>query len=207
MTRGQKLDSWETLAAGLAFGLLTHASPVAAAVLLLAVLAALFRANAEAVTGSDLAPLAALGLVACAAMIGGPHATICAALVWRTGVELRARRGATQEALIAAGVHLWAAPAAALLHRFDAPPILVIAALCIAGVAWTDWIIRRLADWRLDAPTPDTSRSFIGAQAAVLLPLLLFPAPQTCLAAVVAMGAARALTWPAPLGLRYVAAR
>ncbi len=207
MVGGQRLDNWETLAAGLAVGLLAHAAPAVAAVLLIVVLGGLFGAHADAATDGGLAPLLALGMVACAAMIGGPPATIIAALIWRVSVELHARRGAAQDAPIAANMHLWSAPIAALLYRLDAPALLVAAALCLAGVAWVDWLIRRLADWRLDAPATDAACSFAGAQAAVLLPLIIFPAPQTCLAALVAIGAARALRWgPAP-ALRYATAR
>lgn len=207
MAGGQRLDNWETLAVGLAVGLLAHAAPVAAAVLLTAVLAGLFRAQSDTAVDAGIAPLASLALVACAAMIGGPQATIIAALIWRTGVELHGRGSVVSDAPVAANVHLWAAPVAALLYRVEAPALLVAAALCIAGVAWTDWLIRRLADWRLDAPAADAARAFFGAQAATLLPLIIFPAPQTCLAALVAMGAARALKWrPAPV-LRYATAR
>ena len=207
MAGGQKLDDWETLAAGLAVGLLAHAAPVMAAIVLLGVLAGLFRAHADTATEADLAPLAALGLVAFAAMIGGPGATIGAALIWRAGAELHARNGALGEAPIAASVHLWSAPAAALLYRLDAPQIVVIAALCVAGVAWTDWLVRRLADWRLDAPSSDATPTFLGAQAAVLAPIIIFPAPQTCLAALVAIGAARAVTWRTSPALRHATAR
>ena len=41
-------------------------------------------------------------------------------------------------------------------------------------------------------------RDVLGAQGAVLGPLLLFPTPQDGLAAFVAMRLARALAWPAP---------
>lgn len=207
MVGGQRLGNWETLAVGLAVGLLAHAAPVAAAALLMAVLAFLFRAQSDTAVDAGLAPLASLGLVACAAMIGGPQATIIAALIWRTGVELHARGSVARDAPVAAHVHLWAAPAVALLYKVEAPALLVVAALCIAGVAWTDWLIRRLADWRLDAPAAEAARTFFGAQAAILLPLIIFPAPQTCLAALVAMGAARALHWRPAVTLRYATAR
>jgi hypothetical protein len=207
MPAAQKLDNWETLATGLAMGLLAHAAPVVAAAMLAVALARLFRADAHTDKPENLAPLAALGGVACAAMIGGAHATIAAALVWRTGVEVLARRGDLRTTDLAANVHLFSAPAAALLYRLGAPDLLVIAALCFAGVAWADWLIRHLADWRLDAADGGGARMFVVAQVATLAPLLIFPSPQTCLAALVAMGAARAITWQAPVVGGYAAAR
>lgn len=207
MSRGLQLDGRAVLAAGLAVGLLAHAAPVAAAAFLVVVLTFAFRSRGDATADGDIAPLAALALVAGAAMIGGPSATIAAALVWRTTVELQARRDASREAPVIAGMHIVSAPAAVLLHRLDAPLLLVVAALCVAGVAWADWLIRRLADWRLDAPAADGARAFVVAQAAVLAPLVIFPAPQTCLAAFVAMGAARAMAWRATTDGRYATAR
>ena len=207
MFRGQFLGGWATLAAGLAVGALAHVAPGLAVALLLAVLAGVFRIYAASATSDDLAPLMALALVACAALIGGPQATIGAALVWRTAVELHIRGSAARVTSIPSCVHLWSAPAAALLHRLDAPQIFVVAAVCVAGVAWTDWLIRRLAEWRLDTPAENATRSFVGAQAALLAPLLVFPAPQTCLAALVAMGAARAINWRALPTVGYATAR
>ena len=192
MRRGHSLDGWETLVAGLASGLLAHIAPALAAAGLLAVMIRLFFAQDSDARANELAPLAALVGIALVAMIGGAAATIGATLVWRVGVELAARRGGGNAALLD-----WAAPAAVLLHVFHAPSLLVVFAACIAGVLWADWIIRRLAEWRLDTPMAGAG-AFLGAQGAVLAPLLLVPTPQDGLAALVAMRLARALTWPAP---------
>ena len=199
MRRGHSLDGWETLFVGLAGGLLAHIAPALAAASLLAVMVRLFFANDSDPQAHDLAPLAALGAIALVSMIGGAAATIGATLVWRVGVELATRGGSANTRLLG-----WAAPAVVLLHVFDAPSLLVVIAACVAGVLGADWIIRRLADWRLDAPM--TAGAFLGAQGAVLAPLLLFPAPQDALAGFVAMRLARALTWPAPES-RYATAR
>ena len=192
MRRGHSLDGWETLAAGLAVGLLAHVAPALAAAGLLAVMIRLFFANEADAQAHDFAPLAALCAIALISMIGGPQATIGATLVWRVGVELATRRGCEKTLLPELAV-----PTVVLLHVFDAPSLLVVIATCIAGVLWADWIIRRLAEWRLDAPMAGAG-AFLGAQGAVLAPLLLFPTPQDGLAAFVAMRVARALTWPAP---------
>ena len=191
MRRGHSLDGWETLFVGLAGGLLAHVAPALAAAGLLAVMIRLFFAHENDAQAHDLAPLAALGAIALVSMIWGATATIGATLVWRVGVELTTRRGSGNAAPLE-----WAAPAVVLLRMFDAPSLLVVIAACVAGVVWTDWIIRRLAEWRLDAPM--TAGAFLGAQGAVLAPLLLFPTPQDGLAAFVAMRLASALAWPAP---------
>lgn len=200
MRRGHSLDSWETVAAGLAAGLLAHVAPAPAAALILAALARqFFVADADTSPAHDLRPLAALGFIALVSLFGGAAATLWATLVWRVGVELAARRGGAAWPLD------WAAPAVAMLHLTDAPPLFVVATACVAGVLWADWIIRRLAEWRLDAPLSGVS-AFLGSQGATLAPLLLFPAPQDALAALVAMRLARALAWPATQPL-YATAR
>ena len=83
----------------------------------------------------------------------------------------------------------------------------MVGALCVALVAWMDWSVRRLADWRLDSFGARQAQDFLGAQVVVMAPLLLFPAPQTCLVAFIAMRVARVMRWPAIDDLRYVAAR
>ena len=191
MRRGHSLDGWETLFVGLAGGLLAHVAPALAAAALLAVMIRLFFANENDAQAHDLAPLAALGAIALLSMIWGAAATVGATLVWRVGVELVARRGSANALPLD-----WAAPVLVLLRIFDAPSLLVVIAACIAGLLWADWIIRRLADWRLDAPMAGAG-AFLGAQGATLAPLLLFPTPQDALAAFVAMRLARALAWPA----------
>ncbi len=199
MQRGGRLEGWETLAAGLAAGLLAHAAPWAAAVLLAAAFAALVRANQIVADGA--APLLALYVLAVAAILWGVPGAVTAALVWRVGAELVAHGRACLS------VHLWTAPAAALAHRLDLPALLIGGLACIALVAWIDWIVRQLAAWRLDAASSDDAGAFVGAQAAVLAPLLIFPTPAASLAMLVATGLARQLRWDAARAGAYATAR
>ena len=199
MQRGGRLDGWETLAAGVAAGLLAHAAPWAACVLLAVAFTALVRANQIVADGA--APLLALYVLAVAAILWGVPGAVTAALVWRVGAELAARGRACMS------VHLWTAPAAALAYRLDLPALLAAGLACIALVAWIDWVVRRLADWRLDAAPSGETHTFLGAQASVLAPLLIFPSTTACLAMLVATGLARQLSWHASPASAYAAVR
>jgi hypothetical protein len=186
------LDGWETLTAGLIVGLLAHAAPAATIAMLCVLAALLVRRGQIEITGG--APLATFAGVAFAAVAWGAPGAVAAALVWRVSVELGARSDASLR------VHAWTAPAAALAWRLDAPHLLVWGLACIALVAWIDAAVRILADWRLDADT-ERAGAFLGAQAAVLAPLMIFPTPAACIAAFCAMALARAAAWmarPAP---------
>jgi len=190
---GRAFDDWETLALGLAAGLLAQAAPaLTAPAIAVALLAA--RPPADASTREHARALAALCAVALAGVVGGPALIVIAVLTLQTGMlVLRAR---------AAG-RLWqlaAAPTAALLYRCGAPDALTFAAVCLAIVAWMDWAIARLAGWRLGSG--DAAAPFLLAQLAILAPLLSLATPGAAVAAFAAMAIAG--RWrPAP---RYAAA-
>lgn len=188
MARGETPAHWETAAAGLAIGLCAHAAPYVAAALIAALFLHLVRAGR--IDLDARAPLVPLLGVAAAAITLGAAGAVGAALLWRLSVELDARTRIRAAA--------FTAPLAALAWRLGAPDLLAIGLLCIAAVAWIDWLVRRLADWRLDAP--DRHDGFLAAQAAVLAPLLVFPDPGASLAAFAAMALARQMRWPASEG-------
>lgn len=187
--RARGLNGWEILAAGLGAGLLAHAAPGVAAIALLVGFIALVRADRiDISSGRQLLTLAGIAL---AALLWGPTGAVAAALAWRTSVEVAARGDGGLRA------HAWTLPMTAVAWRLGAPELLVAGLACIALVAWLDWIVRVLADWRLDADTEGRVGAFVSAQGAVLAPLLIFPDPTACLIALMAMSLARAISWDA----------
>jgi hypothetical protein len=192
----QRLEAWETLAAGLGVGLLAHASPLAAGLLLAMVW--LYLLASGKLGAGNLKTLLALALVTAAAMLLGPQGGVLVALLWRIWTELSARAGAS--------AHLLLAPIALLSHTLEAPLLLQAGLFCIAIVGWIDWSIRRLAAWRLDEPPSSAGFSqFFLAQAVVVAPLLIFPTPLAALAAITAMGLARQLVWEVRAPLAHAA--
>lgn len=186
---GREHNIWTTTVIGLAAGMMCTAAPALTA-LALAGAVGFLHVRDSAPARAHLASLVTLGAIVIAGLIGGPPWTIGAALIWRVTTECRAHSGASP-------LHFAVAPAAALALRLDAPDALVLAAACVALVAWIDWIVARLAAWRLETPHEDGR--VILAQAALLAPLLLLPAPGAVLAALVATAVARTVPTTRPV--------
>jgi len=189
-----KMDRDEAAAAAIALaaGAVCAAAP-ALVPLVLAVGIAALHPRGDTSPGMHLRALAILGAIVLAGLIGGPAWVIAAALIWRVGAEVGAR---------ASTPHVVSAPLAALLFRLDAPDLIVIGAVSVALVAWADWAIARLADWRLGKPV--AFNGFFGAQAPLSILLLALPTPGAALAALVAVTFARNVR--APPARRYAAA-
>ncbi|MDX2233742.1 MAG: hypothetical protein NW200_04520 [Hyphomonadaceae bacterium] len=197
MRRGRHLDPWEMGAAALASGLLAQVAPWLVGLALAAALAALLRDERIEIRGG--APLLALAGVAAAALLWGGAGAVAAALAWRTVHEV------AQGADPPRAAHVFMAPAAALAYRLECPILLTAGLGCLACVAWLDWIIRRLADWRLASGTQSGDPAFLGAQASSLVILLALPSPLACIAAFATLALVRHVRWPARP--RYATAR
>lgn len=187
-----KMDRNEGAAAAIALaaGAICAAAP-ALVPLVLAAGIAMLHPRADTPPATHWRALAILGAVVIAGLIGGPAWVIASTLIWRVIAEVRAHT-----------LQVWSAPLAALLYRLDAPDLVLLCAASVAVVAWADWAIARLAEWRLGKLT--SHRGFASAQAPVLVILLALPTPGAALAALVTLPFVRKAR--APFLLRYAVA-
>ncbi|KAF0187396.1 MAG: hypothetical protein IV086_05675 [Hyphomonadaceae bacterium] len=209
MNRGVEGAEIELMGVAIAAGLLALLAPAATAILLACGIVHVFLTNHLSDRGDmDLAPLMALAGIAFGAAAYGAPGAIGAALVWRSAAEI-GRSRETQglsEPLWLAIAYRWAPLSAALLFRLDAPPEATLAVTCVAAVALGDWALRRLAEWRLDAPQPFDTAAYLGSQARVLALVFLIPDAFASLTAFVTLTIARNIEAPRAASPRYAAA-
>ena len=194
MKRSERLDEWETIAIGLIAALVAHAYPLAAVALLLAAFLLADGAGALRPMRSEDA-FGALAVTTAAALAGGPIWAIAGAYIALAATRLEAPAHAAGGPRLATVVHLAAGPLSLLMYRAGADITLVVVFACLAGVAYLDWGVRQLAEWRLGLASTDAVRSFFWAQVSVVAPLVIFPSVLTALVALGALIFARALSW------------
>lgn len=187
-------------------GLIALIAPPVAAVLLVTGFLQAFVTDRQT-DRLTLTPLLTLTAIAVAGACFGAPGAVGAALVWRAILEV-GRSRETQglsEPLWLAVAYRWAPVSAALLFRLNAPAALTIVVGCVAGVALTDWAMRRLAEWRLGEPQTFDTMAYLGSQARVLALIVFIPDAFASLAAFATLTLARAFerTSAAP---RYAAA-
>lgn len=175
----------------------------------LALLAPLGIALAMSALVRDLRPRpidgATLALVALVWAAAGQELGLLTALAWRSCAETRGWAGAPRapaaDPAIAAALHRWAGVTAALVWRASESPAVGWALAACVAVIWLDWLIRRLADWRLGEL--DRDRYQIAAQHLVLVSLIAaLPSIEAALAAITAMALVRKARLPSGAALQ-----
>lgn len=144
---------------------------------------------------ADREVLVALAAIAAIGAVAGWEGAIAVALVWRGAREIANSPGTygLMEPPWLALVYRWSPLAAVLLYRLEAPSVVVLAAMVVAGVTIVDWALRRLAEWRLGEPQLFNTTAYMLAQGRVLAIILVFPEPFAALTALLALAAARAI--------------
>jgi hypothetical protein len=199
MHKARRATIWEAGAIAAATALAATLAPAPS----LALLAPLGIALIMSAFVAELRPRAvdavALAAIALIWILAGQTPALLFAMAWRLCAETRgwARvRDFGVDPAIAAFLHRWAGPVAALGWRMSGASAVGLLLMAFAALCWLDWLIRRLAAWRLGEADQGGATDAV-ARHAIIVGLVALPSSdEAALAALIAMALARKARLP-----------
>jgi hypothetical protein len=191
MATGRNLQLKERIVAALAAGVAVSAAPETTLVMFAPVTAAAALTFPRHELRFASTGILALMLLIAVAAVAGLSPALVAAVIWRAEAELRAERASSADGSAAALLQRYAVAVACAFCVFDAPTSVQTIAWSLAALVMLDWIVRRLADWRIGCLDKQASIRFLLHQGVIASLLLFLPSPAAILAALCVWGLSR----------------